>query len=216
VKPLLTALAVALFLVHAAVFVLCIVDSRRLGGMALNGGATDGKYWVSDHGRRTEVSAEDYRWNRLLEISVFAGAPLGMAGIAYLLFAQFLPRIIHPRGTDGLAATVRRVRESGAAVAEARTGGSFAWCNFGKPMLRVTVHPGGVVVKPMWMEPFAVEREQIRSVERKRFFLVERIEIVHGSPDVRSPIRLEPSKDAPFVAALEGLRRTEPDSRRRR
>jgi len=205
VKPLLTALAIAVFLLHAAVFVLFLVDDHRLGGDALNGGAADGRYWVSDHGRRTEVSAEDWRWNRLLEIVVFAGAPVAMAGTAFLVVTQVLPRFVYPRGADDLATGVRRVQGSGPAIASVRTGGRIGWCNFGGPLLGISVHPGGFVVKPMWMEAFAIGREQVVSVERKRILFAERIEIVHESPDVRTPIRLEGSKDGAFVAALEAL-----------
>jgi hypothetical protein len=216
VKALLTALALAVALVHMAVFGLFFMDVRRLGGTAFNGGEVDGKCWVVDHGRRSEVSAEDYRRNRALGIAVFAGTPVAMAALGFLLFTRVVPWFLYPLGTEELARAVKRVRESGAAVAEASTGGRIGWCNFSRPMLRLSVHPGGVVVKPLWMEPFAVERDQVTAVGRKRFLFVERIEFEHTSPDVRSPIRFEGEKDAPFVAALEGLRRTEPDSRRRR
>ena len=204
-KPLLTALATVALLAHAAIFVLFLADVHRNGGAALHGGESGGRYWVAEHGRRTEVSAEDYARSRWLGIGVLGGALPAMAGGGYLLFAWMLPWAVYLRGEDDLGAAVKRVRGSGAPAAEGRTGGSLGRANFGGPMLRVSVHPGGLVVKPLWMAPFAVERESVTAAGRKRSWLVRRIEIEHRSPDVRSPIRFEVPRDPALAAALEGL-----------
>jgi hypothetical protein len=190
----------------AALFVVFLDHSQRLHGDALSGTQIDGRYFVADHGRRTEVAEDDWRTNRTLGVGMIATFPLGMAGMAYLLFAQVFRRAIYRRSDDEVAAGVRRVRASGAVVAEVRTGGNLGWVGFGGKLLRVAVHTGGVVVKPIFLPEFGIAREQVRAVRpRKVWKLVEQVEIDHGAPDVPSPIVLALRHADPVVAALEAL-----------
>ncbi len=204
-RPLLTALAVCVFLSHGAVFVLFFIHSGRIGGDAFQGGEEGGRFFVANHGKRTEVSREEYDRSRLLGIAIFAGAPLGLAGIGWLLFAEFLPRVIFLRGAEERAAAVKRVLRSGPAVAEGRIGGRLGWANFGGPMIRVSVHPGGVHLKPFGIPAFAVERERIRAVEERKSRFRPRVEILHESRDVRSPLLLDAAWGTPLAAAIAEL-----------
>jgi len=204
-RPLLTGLAALSLLASATIFVLFLGHSRRLGGSAMNGGAEHGRYLVGDHGRTTEVTEEEFRTNRLLGIALFSVWPLGMAGGFFLLFTVIVPRMIFLRGEEDRAAAVKRVQRSGEAVATAKVGGRLGWANFGGPLIRVSVHPGGIHLKPLWMPAFAVEKEHIRSVGERKHFLQRRLEIRHDSRDVRSPLLLDARSGTPLAEALEGL-----------
>lgn len=204
-RPLLTALAVCVFLFHGAVFVLFFVHSGRIGGDAFQGGEEGGRFFVASHGKRTEVSREEYDRSRFLGIAVFVGSPLGVAALGWLLFAEFLPRMIFLRGPEDRAEAVKRVLRSGPVVAEGRVGGRVGWVNFGGPMIRVSVHPGGVHLKPVGIPAFAVERGRIRAVEERKSRFRPRVEILHDSRNVRSPLLLDAAWGTPLAAALAGL-----------
>jgi hypothetical protein len=205
VRPLLSALAAVVVLASMAIFVLFMEDTIRIGGSAVNGREEDGRFLVVDHGKATEVTAEVYRRNRLLGILMFSLWPLGMAGGGWLLFTEVFPRMVFLRGPGERAAAVKRVLRSGDAVAEGRIGGRLGSLNFGGPMIRVSVHPGGIHLKPFGIPAFAVERDRIRTVERRRILLQRRVEILHDSRDVRSPLLLDAREGTPLLAALEGL-----------
>lgn len=204
-RGILTAFAVLFLLGEFALFGMFLLDSRRLGGDALNGSQEGARTWVSDHGRRTEVTAEEFRRNRRLGIAAFSLLPLGLAGTGYLLVTRLFPRGIYLRGANEAGDGADRVRRSGAPLAEARAGGRLGWVDFGGPFLRLSVHPGGLVVKPIWMPAFGIRREDIRAVRRVRSPFGDRIEIEHASPDVRSPLRFTGKTGDAFVADLEGL-----------
>src|SRR3972149_3497904 len=96
-RPLVSAFAAAALLASMAVFILFVEHSIRIGGTAMNGREKNGRFLVVDHGKATEVPAEVYRRNRLLGILVFSLHPLGLVGGAWLLFTEFLPRMIFLR-----------------------------------------------------------------------------------------------------------------------
>jgi hypothetical protein len=64
------------FFNFAAFFVVALM----LGGDALNGKIEDGRYYLANHGRFTEVSSAVWHYSRAHVISVLITHPLGILG----------------------------------------------------------------------------------------------------------------------------------------
>lgn len=73
-------------------------------------------------------------------------------------------------------------------------------------MLEVAVHPAGIVVKPSFMAPFAVKRDEIRSVAFGKRIVSPTIEVVHVGLDVQSPLMVYGAPDSPQARAIVALR----------
>jgi hypothetical protein len=68
-----------------ALLAICILNfvafgvlTLKLGGDALNGKVEDGRYYLSNHGRTTEVTRRVFIYSRWHAGSVFVTHPLGM------------------------------------------------------------------------------------------------------------------------------------------
>ena len=78
--PLLIAVAATAFLNFASFVIIAV----HLGGDALNGKVENGRYFLSNHGRLTEVSADVFSYSRWHAESVFVTHALGMCAMAGL------------------------------------------------------------------------------------------------------------------------------------
>jgi hypothetical protein len=204
-KAMLLVLSFAAILAASIVSPLFLADVARLHGDALNGSTSDGRYYVSDHGAKTAVSEQDWRRNRSLGILMFTVHPLGMLGLAYVLFAVVFPRVVYRTPREERDARVRDVAASGPALASTKCAGKFRWFGMSKAMLAAEVHAGGLVLRPKFMGSVAIRADEIRSVRDESSFLQRFLVIEHASSHVVSPIRLNAAGDAAFAAALRGL-----------
>ena len=59
-----------------------------IGGDAVGGKVEDGKYYVSSHGKYTEVSESVYRYSRLHTYSVWVTHPIGMLAIIVAIYVE--------------------------------------------------------------------------------------------------------------------------------
>lgn len=181
-------------------------ESAALGGDALNGYARDGRYFLGSHGTYTEVAQTVWAWSRTHGTSIFVTHPLAMAGGGYLLIHFVFPGMMVGRAS--VAATndrIERIRASGGVLASARAAGQIGEVRFRGPLLAVSVHPAGIVIKPLFMPAHAILATEIRDVEAKRGVLGRRIEIAHASVDSASPFVLFGSGYGSVVAAIEDL-----------
>jgi hypothetical protein len=183
-------------------FAVVFGDSMRLGGDALNGYEANGHYYVSSHGKTTEVSREDWQASEQHATRVFVTHPLGLVAGGYLLFAFVFPVLAGRRGPDA-DARLAKVQASGDARAAARCGGSIAKLRMSGPLLRVAVHPGGLVVAPLLLGARAILIGEIREIRPRD----GAVEIAHTSPDVRSPVALALAESSPVAQALLALER---------
>lgn len=178
-----------------------IAETQRLGGDALNGYVRDGHYYVSNHGRVREVTPEQWEHCRTHSLSVFASHPLAMLGMTYLLFGFVFPALIGRAQAD-TPRRVEAVRASGPELASSSCQAKIGAMNI---RVRATVHPGGIVVKPMFIAPRAVLAREMRSVQRKSSFLVRGIALQHTAPDLASPLVLRVGSDGSMEGALRKL-----------
>lgn len=187
-------------------FAVMIGDSSRLGGDALSGYVEDGRYYVSNHGRATEVSRDDWEASRRHAQTVFVTHPLGLVAMGYLLFAFIFPTFAGRRSADA-DARIASVRASGDARATARCGGRIGQLRLSGPLFRVSVHPGGLVLEPLFLGSRAILAAELASVRPSSSGLFRTLEIVHASPDVASPVVLAVAETSPLGEALRGLER---------
>jgi hypothetical protein len=127
----------------------------------------DGHYfiWSKIHGGFVEVGRDTYGWLPLHEASVFLSWPLVMLAGGSLLFLYFSSRIAGTLPRAEAIGRAARVRLSGPAIASARTAGTIGVVFFSRPLLRVDVHPGGVLVKPPFLPERAILASEISAVE---------------------------------------------------
>ena len=57
------------------------IISTQLGGSAQRGTAADGRFYLTSHGERTEVSEAVWRYSRFHSVSLFITHPLALIGI---------------------------------------------------------------------------------------------------------------------------------------
>ncbi|HSI13831.1 MAG TPA: hypothetical protein VK961_17430 [Chthoniobacter sp.] len=79
------------FVVAVVNFVAFLIGAAKLGGDAVNGKIQDGRYYVADHGKLTEVSHAAFNYSRIHCYSIFVTHPLALFfGLMY--FTQIRQR----------------------------------------------------------------------------------------------------------------------------
>jgi hypothetical protein len=204
IKKAVPYLALIAVLVGFVNFIWFFAESAAFGGDGLNGYARDGHYFLGSHGSYTEVSQALWTWSRIHGVSVFITHPLAIAGMAFLLTRFIFPSMMVGRttqaGTDDRAA---RIRSSGPLITSSRTAGQVGAIRFSGPLLNVSVYPGGLVIKPVFMNAHAIPASEIQSVEPRRGVFGRRVEISHAGVDSASPFVLFGSGDSALVKAIE-------------
>ena len=79
-KALAGPIGMALFFLAIINFAAFAVIALSIGGDALNGKQENGHYYVSSHGKLTEVSRSVWLYSAAHSISLFVTHPLGFAG----------------------------------------------------------------------------------------------------------------------------------------
>jgi hypothetical protein len=148
-------------------FLWFMTETLPLNLIPSEGRVVDGHYflWSKIHGGFVEVGSGTYGWLPLHETSVVLSWPLVMLAGGALLFLHFSRRVagtLPPAYAFGRSA---QVRLSGPALASARTAGTIGVVFFSRPLLRVDVHPAGILVKPPFLSERAILASEIRAVE---------------------------------------------------
>ena len=76
--------AYTLFLIGILNFASFFIIALVIGGDAVNGKVENGKYYVSEHGRDTEVSRSVFEYSRFHAHFVWVTHPLALIGILFL------------------------------------------------------------------------------------------------------------------------------------
>jgi hypothetical protein len=204
-KITLAILSTAVFVAAAWLFSHFAADSLRLGGDALNGREENGRFYVVDHGRSTEVSEAEWRRNRTLAILALSAAPLAVLGMAYVNFAVVFPNLMFRASADERDDRVRQVAATGPALATCKCAGKIGWVGASRGMVTATVHPGGLVVRVRFIGAAALRRDEIESITTVSEVFQKTARIEHASDHVAKPIRLMCGNDAAFMTALRTL-----------
>jgi hypothetical protein len=185
-------------------FVWFFSESSTIGD-ASRGVVRDGHYFLVHAGVATEVSRDAYEWSAFHGASIFVTHPLAMLGGAYFLFTVAFPGMIGGyRGPDRQR-RVDRIESSGEQLAAVTTGGRIGALRLTRPLVRLDVRPGGVVIKPFAMPPIGIEASEIRGVSDGRLPLTgSSVEIEHGQAGVPR-IRLLLDDHDPVVASIRSI-----------
>lgn len=205
-KKLLVVLAAVVAIVGIVNLLSFFALSLIRGGDAFGGYMRDGRYYVTNHGEETEVSEAEWRRSRLQGQSLLLTIPLTMVSTGYLMLGVIFPRFMYRGSRQALDATERAVRDSGPPLATTYCGGRIGPVQYRGPLLRATVFPGGVVLKPFLQPPCALAAAEITGVRDSPVrWPIGQIAIVHTSAQVARPIYLGCGASSPFVAALRGV-----------
>lgn len=170
-RKLLPVLAVVVAVGCLGNFFWFMSESGRLGGDAGSGYVRDGQYFVGNHGSYTQVTREQWEWSQVHAQSILVTHPTGMLAMAYLLFGFVFPAMAGVKRGAEAEQRLRQVQTSGAPLATARTGGQVGGMRASLGLLSVTVHPGGLIVKPPLMGAVTVLPAEVLAlaVVRSRF-----------------------------------------------
>lgn len=196
-------IAALVVLIGAANFLWFMGENEKYGGSALDGYVRYDHYYLADHGSYTEVSRAIWEDIRLHELVFFLGWPLVLACLAYIVLGGVGPRMIGLRRGEAVIERVRAIRASGMLLARAHCMGNVAGLNLGLPgALTIELYPGGLTVRVMLEPTVAILREELTHVELPKWRYGGRVEIVHRSPDIQSPLRLAISRSNDLAVAL--------------
>jgi len=79
--------ALIVFVVAVVNFVAFLIGAAKLGGDAVNGKMQDGRYYVADHGKLTEVSHAAFTYSRIHCYTLFVTHPLALV-FGFLFYRQ--------------------------------------------------------------------------------------------------------------------------------
>lgn len=198
-------LAVAVIIVCGVIGISFFVETAALGGDALNGYVNGGHYFVSSHGSDTEVSQGLWTLSRIHGVAMMISVPLGMFAMAFLLFRYVLPFLMTGSTPGRSDVRVAAIRASGMPLWSGAPGGVAGGVYSTVGMLAVEVYPGGIVVKPRFMTPFAVPVDEIRSVRLGRSRFTSTVEIEHSGRALTSPLVIYGAPNSPQAVALTAL-----------
>jgi hypothetical protein len=127
--------------------------------------------------------------------------------MAYLLLKFVFPSMMAGRTTGDVAGErAAAVRASGQVIATERAGGRLGEVWFSGPLLRISVYPAGIVIKPALMTEHAILASEIRRVVHAGGVLGRRVEVEHAGIDSASPFVVSgQSSDGPLVRAIESV-----------
>jgi hypothetical protein len=200
VRPVLGIVAAVIVAMALYGVVTFVAETQHLGGDALNGYVQDGHYYVADHGRYTEVTAEQWELSRAHTIRMLVLQPLAVVAFGFLILGFVVPSLVG-RPTPEAPDRVRNVIASGPVLATARC---RARIGIAKVPVRLAVHPGGIIVRPMWLGDRAIVSGEITAVRRRAGIFVAGVEIEHRGVDLVSPIVLRLGAGNPVATALRG------------
>jgi hypothetical protein len=148
------------------------------------------------------VGFGNYFWFH--EPSLFITHPLALVGIGYLLVRQSFPPPLEGAGAAVLnRQRVQQIEQSGPLIASVRCGGSLGQVRLGWPLLKASVHPGGLLIKPVFMSPRAILAAEVSRAYIQRSFLSGRpLVIDHVAMGLRSPIKLYLSSASVFARTV--------------
>ena len=156
-------LAFAIVALGVLNFIWFMAETAPLNLIPSNGRVVDGHYllWSKSRGGLVDVGEATYQWLRLHETIFFLSWPLVMIAGGSLVFRVFGGRIAGDAGPAADAERAAAVRASGPPKVSARMAGSIGTIWFSRPLLRVDVHPGGIVVKPALLPERAILASEI-------------------------------------------------------
>src|SRR5688572_10026309 len=102
-----------IFLAGLANFAVFWVAAGLIGGDAINGGVDEGRYYLANHGRLTEVSEVVFHYSLAHTISVFVTHPLAIAAAGAIQFMNWHKQRLLDREIDEMLDGMRQKGRAG-------------------------------------------------------------------------------------------------------
>ena len=197
-------LAAAVVVIGFVNFFWFMAESLSVGD-ANQGRIVDGHYFLGNKGTFTEVTRAAWEWSQFHGASIIVTHLAAMASGGFLLLRRVFPaqmagsasadpELVHGR--------IELVRASGPILHRASIGGRVGPVRLSKPLLEVSVHPNGLVVRAKLMSEHAILAAEIVDVRKGRSVLQDTVEIEHLGVGSKSPLLLYRSIDDPIVLAI--------------
>ena len=138
-------------------------------------------------------------------ISLFFTFPMAMIGIFYIFIAYIFPSFIYGEKPEILKQKTEKVIHSGLPIQTENFAGFIGGVRFKGYMIKVTIYPDGITIKPRFMSVSAVNKLDIISLKKEHRWFGDEITIEHLSKSVKSPIILRRKNIENFYIALECL-----------
>ena len=177
-------------------------------GDAAQGRIVDGHYFLGNKGTFTEVSKAAWDWSMFHGASIFITHPLALASMFYLTLRKAFPAQMAgsvPADSELGRKRIELVRSSGPVIIEQTMGGRVGPLTMTAPLLKVWVHPMGMIVRAMLGAEHAILAFEILAVRERRGFLRSGVEIPHLGLGSKSPLVLYRSIDDPIVSAVRDV-----------
>lgn len=186
--------------------------NHRDGGSATPAYVKDGHYYVccDDAKQVREVSREVWTANYQRNRSLIPWIAAMYLAFGYILVFEAFPAFMFRAPPAKSAAVVAEVQASGPALLSRRMNGGWGEAHFYAIFgaLRVSVHPGGVIVKAFFYPPVALRREEITDVYVKEWWLKDRTFVEHTSKLVARRVYFDDTSDAFLAASREIMQET--------
>jgi hypothetical protein len=159
--------------------------------------------WYGGHFR--EVSETVWQFSRFVTQTMLLTWPLMfLAGLSFVL-AEARRALAGRLGSSASKERAALARSLGRPIASRRVAGSIGRVDFSGPLLKVTVYPEALVVKPWLLPAHSILASEIRDVRTGRRSRHDYIEVNHDGEDMPSPVALWESGEAPLGAAIRTI-----------
>jgi hypothetical protein len=186
-------------------FLWFMAESSTIGD-AGRGFIRDGHYYLVNAGVATEVSKAAWDWSVLHGRSILLTHPLALVGAAYLGFTVAFPAMLGVRPDPTLPARLARIVASGPRSATARMGARLGGVQLTRPLVRVDVHPRGIILAPFGLGQFGIDAADLIAVAKEQSFARgTRFRIEHDQAGTPDRIELYVDEDSPVLVAIRGL-----------
>lgn len=122
----------------------------------------------------------------ILAIALFL---LIAVGLVLLLFRVIFPATIYRSDRRQREHDIQAVQATGAPLAQTHCGGRIGLLSFRGPLMRLTVYPGGLLIKPIFMPLVALPAHTMTAIRPRKEFWIESLIIEHRAETLVSPLR---------------------------
>lgn len=125
-----------------------------------------------------------------------------VVGLLVLIFRVILPKQIYRSNAQERIQDSEQLLATGSPLAHMSCGGALGRQPFRGPTINVTVYPGGIMIKPLFMPPAVIFNHEISGIRPWSLILTEGIYIDHQGRSLVTPVSLECSQRHPLRILL--------------
>jgi hypothetical protein len=133
---------------------------------------------------------------------VFLFVSVFVVGLLLLIFRVMLPMQIYRSSAQERKRDLEQLLATGSPLAHIRCGGALGRQPFSGPTISVSVYPGGIAIKPIFMPPAAIFNHEITRIRPWTLILTEGMYIDHQGRSMVTPLSLACGQRHPVYMLL--------------